>query len=384
VRRLSSRPPFASAGLSRVEFLGGATALLVGCSGARAIPPTQNGALTSSLNLSPESLKGRAKRRNGIIVSTSASGHALAAHDKNGNFLTSIALGESFVRGRSANGTTFVFPVSLASARASAGEKPIFLSTGHALRFKTQHNGRVMARLQSLAGSSAVRAPKMTFALEPNGSATFFKGRGEKRKPYATTIPRKLQITTQAQYDAAMKRSVDRPGAWTADDDFNGSPGAYAPNVGLTGTRSPNNAGERRTSAARRLQSGDGCSTTTTSTWDMPTWSTGSSTFNSGSFGSSGYYGGGGHEVPESHRLTTSGLSGQCIEDGIILAMALAAYLDAMGWGYPVCIFGAELGFVPCILSIAWIVLTGYGALVSAKTWRNDGCPMPPGLGKNG
>ena len=391
MRRLSSRPPFASAGLSRIKFLGGATAFLVGCSGARTIPPTHNGSLTpesvlpSSLHLSPESLPAKTKRRNGIIVSTSANGHAIAAHDRHGNFLASVAMGQSFVRGRAANGSTFVFPVYLASARESAGDRPIFLSTGHVLRFRTERNGRVLARLQSGAGSPAVRIPKMTFALEANGSVTYFKGRGKNRKPYATTIPRNHRITNQAQYNAALARSVDRPGAWTADDDFNGSPGDYAPNVGLTGTRPPTKAGKRRTSAARRVEStngsGENCSTMT-STWNTSTWTTASSTFNSGSFGSSGYYGGGGGGgvVPASHTRTTSGLSGVCIRDGIVLAMSVAAYLDAMDAPLPACILLAELGFIPCILSIAFLALTGYVGFVSAQQWQADKCPMPPGV----
>jgi hypothetical protein len=387
MRRLSSRPGFVPTGLSRVQFLGGSAALLAGCSAGRAVPPL-GGSLephstdTKVLNLSSKELPKRPKRKTGIVISTSSSGKAVAAHDSHGKFLMSLAMGPAFLRARAANGQTFVFAADFRVANAL--NKPTFLSTGHVVRFKqSPSNGRMYMRLQDGAGPTAFHIPNTTFALEGNGSVTMFKGRGKRAKPYANTgAPRKLH--SKADVDALLAAVVDRPGAWTADDDFVGAEGQ--PDEGFRGTRPPKAVG-KRSLGTRRTQGDSSCTATTTST--SSTFTFGSSTFNSGSFGSSGFYSSttGEYAIEAVRRASAerraSGMSAECA--WLIVDMVVG--LAAMGISTPAVLAGCitPLGLVTlggsCLLALAAWALSYYGYFRGATQYvNNTSCPLPPGV----
>lgn len=389
MRRLSSRPGFVPAGLSRVQFLGGAAALLASCSGGRALPPhgslDAHSAKSAVLNLSAKDLAGRPKRKTGVILSTSRSGNAVAAHDSHGRFLMSLAMGPAFLRARAANGQTFVFSANFPLANAVG--QPTFLSTGHVVRLKQSPSGkRTYMRLQDSAGPTAFHIPNTTFALEANGSVTMFRGRGKRAKPFANSKPPHI-LHSQADVDALLAAVVDRPGAWTADDDFVGAEGEYAPNEGFTGTRAAKAVG-RRVSGARRMQDVTTGSAACTATSTSSTFTFNTTTLNTASFGSSGFYSTGTGDplyTADKRRHTsaareTSGMPAYCA--WLIVDMAVG--LLSMGIASPAVVAGCitPLGEITvggsCLIALLSWALGYYGYYRGATEYvDHTNCPVP-------
>lgn len=420
VRRLKARPGHASAGLSRVQFLGGAAALLAGCGVQRSVLPSGHGlpgstgsdeASRSSLNLTAAQLPKQTKRKNGIILSTNKTGSAIAAHDSHGNFVMSIALGPAFIRGRAQDGTTIVMP-TMAPSPPKLGQ-PISLEAGPILRFtKSRTKQQVQLHIVNAKGPKALRVRKHSFILEANGSVTFLHGRkrGKKRPVGNTGAP--LKITSQAELDALVAYTIDRPGAWTLDDDFVGTPGAYPANVGLA-NRSFAHAVYRRSKAGKRKAAGKiivdstsgtsagsggssavvSSSSCTTSTSSSSSTSTSSSTvsYNSSSFGSSGYYGGSGRgganvsrnaEIKAKAAASLRGVESNahtalCIWD---MAKIVAAVIGVLGGLAALGITCNPAGILAtlggaCAMAILSFAFTYMGYLETFQNYVDNQCP---------
>jgi hypothetical protein len=310
------------------------------------------------LNLSAKDLPRKSKRKSGIIVSTSASGKAVAAHDAHGKFLMSIAIGPAATRGRLASGETFVVPSNISITPG----KPIILPTGHVLRFATNSNGRTYMRMQDGAHSTSFKIPNTTCALERNGSITVFRGRGQRAKPYANTKAPRV-IANQSDLNALVAADVDRPGGWTADDDFVGS------------AVEDSQASARSALGTRRTKS-DSCTQTSTSspfTFYL-------STFNTGSFGSSGYYStGSGQNLFATKRQTNGSrhlslTKCQWLGIDLLVAIILAGMtLWPLAGGCLTPLGEFTLG-ASCLLALGVYALSTYAGFRASQAFVDAGC----------
>ena len=310
-----------------------------------------------------------------MIVSTRADNLAVSVHNSKGLFLASFAYGPAFIRLRMGTSEPLVLPVKLPSP---SDGKPLLLSSGHVVQFGTSPiNNQTVMRVQNGSGEPSFKVSRETVVVQNNGTLTFLSGQGKHKKPAINTLPPRI-LSSQADVNALVSLMIDRPGAWTADDDFVGGPGDYPPNIGVVGTTTVSSS-KARSGAVHRYDdcsSGSGSSSfLTLSSFDD---------FNSNDFNSSGSYSG----PPNRYavvRDTTSGgtahpdLSKECINAGVDIALGLLGS-GVSGIGALVdCVTPAGLITfgAGCALAVAAFAISYGGYNWGLKEWYADGCPNP-------
>jgi len=218
--------------LSRIQFISTAGAFLAACSarGTSVLPPNKGAA--SGRNIAS---LGRVKSplgHDGFQISSSNSGHAIAAHTSAGEFLYSFARGERFSRHTYANGRQLV--IDSKSPRKKGWQH---LARGGTFRFSKSKSGYV--------GICSVSHDRKTKVFVYNsGSAIVTRLPG--KIILSTPI---LEVNSIAEHQARVSATVDNPGNWKMDDDFVGGEGAYPPGIGYVRKKQ-----KRSTASARNAK----------------------------------------------------------------------------------------------------------------------------------